>query len=72
MGGLSIWHWLILLVVLGIVFGGTKRFRNIGEDLGSAIKSFRKGLADPDDKAQLKADPPAQTTTPESKSEQVK
>ncbi|MGA9341746.1 MAG: Sec-independent protein translocase subunit TatA [Rhodanobacteraceae bacterium] len=58
MGGLSIWHWLIVLVIVALIFG-TKKLRNIGEDLGSAIKSFRKGLNDGDDKPapELKADP---------------
>ncbi|MEO8804158.1 MAG: Sec-independent protein translocase subunit TatA [Rudaea sp.] len=43
----SIWHWLILLVVVVVVFG-TKKLRNAGGDLGAAIKSFRKGLQDDD------------------------
>ena len=56
MGGIgSIWHWLILLLIVGLVFG-TKRLRNIGDDLGAAIKGFRRGVQGPDDQAQLKAD----------------
>jgi sec-independent protein translocase protein TatA len=51
----SIWHWLILLLIVGLVFG-TKRLRNMGDDLGAAIKGFRKGVQGPDDLAQLKAD----------------
>jgi sec-independent protein translocase protein TatA len=47
MGGLSITHWLIVLVVIVLVFG-TKKLRNVGGDLGSAIKSFRKGMQDED------------------------
>ncbi|MFC4728696.1 Sec-independent protein translocase subunit TatA [Coralloluteibacterium thermophilus] len=47
MGSFSIWHWLVVLVVVLLVFG-TKRLRNIGEDLGSAIKGFRKGMNDAD------------------------
>ncbi|MGA9334928.1 MAG: Sec-independent protein translocase subunit TatA [Rudaea sp.] len=43
----SIWHWLILLVVIALVFG-TAKLRNVGGDLGAAIKSFRKGLQDDD------------------------
>jgi sec-independent protein translocase protein TatA len=43
MGSFSIWHWLIVLVVVVLLFG-TKKLRNVGGDLGSAIKSFRKGL----------------------------
>jgi sec-independent protein translocase protein TatA len=57
MGSLSIWHWLIILVVVALVFG-TKKLRNIGEDLGSAVKSFRKGMQDPalDEKPKLQAE----------------
>lgn len=43
MGGFSIWHWLIVLLVVVLLFG-TKKLRNVGSDLGSAIRSFRKGL----------------------------
>ncbi len=73
MGGLSIWHWLIVLVIVALVFG-TKRLRNIGEDVGSAIKGFRKGMqdGDSDSQAQLKADPPpAPQTANERKSDHV-
>lgn len=72
-GGMSIWHWLIVLVVVALIFG-TKKLRNVGEDLGSAIKSFRKGMQDGDSQAQLKADPPpsnAGATSGENKSERV-
>ena len=66
MGGFSIWHWLIVLIIVALVFG-TKKLRNIGEDMGSAIKSFRKGMQEGDEPvkpSELKADPPpaAQTT----------
>ncbi|MCL2830173.1 MAG: Sec-independent protein translocase subunit TatA [Betaproteobacteria bacterium] len=43
MGAWSIWHWLIILVVVLLVFG-TKKLRNIGEDLGGAVKGFKQGL----------------------------
>lgn len=43
MGGLSIWHWVIVLVVVLLVFG-TKKLRNIGSDLGGAVKGFKDGL----------------------------
>ena len=63
MGSFSIWHWLIVLVIIALVFG-TRKLRNVGEDLGSAIKSFRKGMQDGDaPPSQLKADPPAPTGT---------
>jgi|TARA_B110000014_G_C19951049_1_gene492095 sec-independent protein translocase protein TatA len=42
-GGISIWQLLIVLVIVVLIFG-TKRIKNIGTDLGGAIKSFRKGL----------------------------
>jgi sec-independent protein translocase protein TatA len=45
MGGISITQLLILLVIVMLVFG-TKRLRNIGSDLGSAVKGFRKGIED--------------------------
>lgn len=45
MGGLSIWHWLIVLLVVVLIFG-TKKLGNIGRDLGSAVKGFKEGMAD--------------------------
>ena len=45
MGGLSIWHWLIVLVVVIAVFG-TKKLRNVGSDLGAAVKGFKDGMKD--------------------------
>jgi len=45
MGGLSLWHWLVVLVVVVLVFG-TRRLRNVGQDLGEAVKGFRKGMRD--------------------------
>lgn len=43
MGSFSIWHWLVVLVIVALVFG-TKKLRNIGEDLGGAVKGFKKGM----------------------------
>ena len=43
MGGLSIWHWLIVLVIVLVVFG-TKKLRNIGGDLGGAVKNFKEAM----------------------------
>ena len=45
MGSLSIWHWMIVLLIVALVFG-TKKLRNIGGDLGSAVKGFKEGLAE--------------------------
>ena len=68
MGFDSIWHWAILLVIVLLVFG-TKKIRNLGPDLGAAIRDFKKGLSGDDDAKQkeeearkaaeqLRADPP--------------
>ena len=43
MGGLSIGHWLIFLLIVAMVFG-TGKLKNIGKDLGSAVKGFKEGL----------------------------
>jgi sec-independent protein translocase protein TatA len=43
MGSFSIWHWLIVLVIVMLVFG-TKKLRNIGQDLGGAVKGFKDGM----------------------------
>jgi sec-independent protein translocase protein TatA len=45
MGTFSIWHWLIVLVVVLLIFG-TKKLRNIGSDLGGAVKGFKEGVKD--------------------------
>lgn len=45
MGSFSIWHWLIVLVIVALIFG-TKKIRNMGEDLGGAVKGFKKGMND--------------------------
>ncbi|MEG3193545.1 Sec-independent protein translocase subunit TatA [Lysobacter sp. D1-1-M9] len=47
MGSLSIWHWLVVLVVVVLVFG-TKRLKNVGQDLGEAVRGFKKGVKDDD------------------------
>ncbi|MDA8328101.1 MAG: Sec-independent protein translocase subunit TatA [Betaproteobacteria bacterium] len=47
MGSLSIWHWLIVLVIVLAVFG-TKKLRNIGSDLGGAVKSFKEAVREGD------------------------
>jgi sec-independent protein translocase protein TatA len=45
MGSLSIWHWLIVLLIVVMVFG-TKKLKNMGGDLGSAVKGFKDGMKD--------------------------
>jgi sec-independent protein translocase protein TatA len=58
MGGLSIWHWLIVLLVVVLIFG-TKKLRNMGQDLGGAVKGFKEGMkSDSDVAATDAASPP--------------
>jgi sec-independent protein translocase protein TatA len=45
MGSFSIWHWLVVLVVVALVFG-TKKLRNLGGDLGGAVKGFKQAMND--------------------------
>jgi sec-independent protein translocase protein TatA len=45
MGSFSIWHWLIVLLIIVLVFG-TKKLKNIGSDLGGAVKGFKDGIKD--------------------------
>jgi len=47
MGGISLWQLLIILVIVLLLFG-TKRLKNIGADLGNAVKGFRSAMSDPD------------------------
>ncbi len=53
MGSLSIWHWLIVLLVVVLIFG-TKKLRNMGSDLGGAVKDFKEGMRSEDKTAQAK------------------
>ena len=50
LGGISIWQILIILVIVLLLFGGTKWIKNLGSDLANTIKSFRKTLDEDDDK----------------------
>lgn len=60
MGSFSIWHWLIVLVIVMLVFG-TKKLRNIGQDLGGAVKGFKDGMK-PGDKPKEQIQQTASTT----------
>ncbi|MBK6470643.1 MAG: Sec-independent protein translocase subunit TatA [Betaproteobacteria bacterium] len=63
MGSFSIWHWLIVLLVVVVIFG-TKKLRNIGSDLGGAVKGFKEGMKGANDDADAAAAaPPPQVTT---------
>ncbi|KXJ55633.1 Sec-independent protein translocase subunit TatA [Neptuniibacter pectenicola] len=54
LGGISIWQLLIVLAIIILIFG-TKKFKNIGSDLGGAVKGFKKAMSD-EEKAQEEAD----------------
>ena len=60
MGSFSIWHWLIVLLIVLLVFG-TKRLKNIGEDLGGAVKGFKEGMKSAEENS-AEAAPPQQVT----------
>jgi sec-independent protein translocase protein TatA len=49
MGSFSIWHWLVVLVIVLLIFG-TKKLRNVGSDLGGAVKGFKDGMKGEDEK----------------------
>jgi sec-independent protein translocase protein TatA len=62
MGGLSIWHWLIVLLVVVLIFG-TKKLRNMGADLGGAVKGFKEGMKSSQTDAETPpAEPPPQVS----------
>jgi sec-independent protein translocase protein TatA len=61
MGSFSIWHWLIVLVVVVLIFG-TKKLKNVGSDLGSAVKGFKDGVKDGSSSADAAATPAQQVT----------
>ena len=63
MGSFSIWHWLIVLLVVVLIFG-TKKLKNIGADLGGAVKGFKDGVKDGGSTtAETTAVPPTQVNT---------
>lgn len=55
MGSFSIWHWLVVLLVVLVLFG-TKKLRNAGQDLGEAVRGFKKGLSGSEETPKLGAD----------------
>ncbi|MFM8340062.1 MAG: Sec-independent protein translocase subunit TatA [Fluviibacter sp.] len=59
MGSFSIWHWLIVLVIILLIFG-TKKLRNVGQDLGGAVKGFKEGLKEGESAATPPSTPSAQ------------
>ena len=62
MGSFSIWHWLIVLLVVVVIFG-TKKLRNIGSDLGGAVRGFKEGMKGANETADAEAAAPPQQVT---------
>lgn len=62
MGSFSIWHWLIVLLVVVMIFG-TKKLRNMGSDLGGAVKGFKDGMKDGSSSDAAASSAPAQQVT---------
>ncbi len=60
MGTWGIGHWIVVLIIVLVVFG-TKKLRNVGTDLGSAVKGFKDGMKD----ANAPAEPPVAETPPQ-------
>ncbi len=61
MGSFSIWHWLIVLLVVVLIFG-TKKLKNIGADLGGAVKGFKDGMKSGGESSAETAPPQQQVT----------
>lgn len=59
MGSFSIWHWLIVLVIVALVFG-TKKIGSMGTDVGKAVKGFKDGVKGDDDKPAAQSAAPSQ------------
>jgi sec-independent protein translocase protein TatA len=62
MGSFSIWHWLVVLLIVVLVFG-TKKLKNIGSDLGGAVKGFKDGMKDGSTTADTPVPPSGQVTS---------
>jgi sec-independent protein translocase protein TatA len=62
MGSFSIWHWLVVLLIVVLVFG-TKKLKNMGSDLGGAVKGFKDGMKDGSASASDAAGAPPQQVT---------
>ncbi|MEE8392892.1 MAG: twin-arginine translocase TatA/TatE family subunit [Rhodospirillales bacterium] len=58
MGAFSIWHWLIVLVVVLVLFGGGGKISRLMGDFGKGLKSFKKGMAEEDKTASAESEPP--------------
>lgn len=71
MGSFSIWHWLIVLLIVVLVFG-TSKLKNLGRDLGSGIKGFKDGLKEGQEEANAAAkEDPKQVTAQKAEADTV-
>lgn len=68
MGSFSIWHWLVVLVIVVLIFG-TSKLKNMGKDLGGAVKGFKEGMKEAEAEAKAEAKPAPQVA--EKKAEDV-
>ena len=68
MGTFSIWHWLIVLLVVVLIFG-TKKLKNLGSDLGAAVKGFKDGVKGGMDTTEESAGTPPQVTGAQKKAD---
>lgn len=64
MGSMSIWHWLVVLVIVMLVFG-TKKLGNMGSDLGKAVKGFKDGVRGDEEEAAKQAQQQQQPQAPQ-------
>ena len=69
MGSFSIWHWLILIIVVALLFGGKGKITNLMGDVASGIRSFKEGLKDPNDPRSI---PDKHETVDAKKADEVK
>jgi len=69
MGTFSIWHWLIVLLIVMLVFG-TKKLRNMGADLGGAVKGFKEGMRSDDERPETQQQVTGHTIDAEVKKEE--
>lgn len=70
MGSFSIWHWLVVLLIVVLVFG-TKKLKNIGSDLGGAVKGFKEGMAQGGTSTDSAASAPAPQVTADKAAEKT-
>ncbi|HUB96313.1 MAG TPA: twin-arginine translocase TatA/TatE family subunit [Stellaceae bacterium] len=61
MGGLSLWHWLVVIAVVAVLFGGKGKISGVMGDFAKGIKAFKSGMKDEEDAAE----PPAQVSPPQ-------